>query len=174
MSESQYYRKGAEVQLCTRRICDDPNCEDVFDAEGHIYCGHGFECCELCGTDHRTSNVINDWNGECIDYISDWGFKRADAEMKVMMRWHVQGGGGPNFVIGTLETHALRKRLENSPEILATLPKWPPPMNALTEIRIKNLVKKTELNGKKGIVTRWVKKKQKYAVIIKSKNNRSK
>ena len=35
-----------------------------------------------------------------------------------------------------------------------------------TEMRVKNLVKKEELNGKRGVVTRWVKKKQKYAVRI--------
>lgn len=46
------------------------------------------------------------------------------------------------------------------------LPKWPPPMKPGTEMRVKNLVKKEELNGKRGVVTRWVKKKQKYAVRI--------
>ena len=161
-----YNSKGVEVQLCTRRICDDPNCSDVWDEDDRIFCGHGWEVCELCGTDHRTTNVIKDWNGTEIDYISDWGFKRADAEMKVMMQWHVQGGGGPQFVIGTSHSHALRERLNNSPDILATLPKWPPPMKPGTQIRIANLVKKAELNGKKGVVSRWVKKKQKYAVMV--------
>ena len=158
--------KDVEVQLCSRRICDDPNCDDVWDADDHIFCGHGWEMCELCGTDHRTTNVMKDWNYEDMDYVSDWGFKRRDAEMKIMLQWHTQGGGGPNFVIGTDHSHALLERLQNSPEILATLPKWPPPMKPGTKVRIKNLIKKAELNGQNGIVTRWMEKKQKYAVVI--------
>ena len=166
-TEKKYYdSKGVEVPLCTRRLCDDPNCNDVFDDDENIFCGHGWEVCELCGTDHRTTNVIKNWNGADIDYIADWGYKRADAEMKVMMQWHVQEGGGRNFVIGTSHSHMLRERLQNSQEIQAMLPKWPPPMKPGTEMRVKNLVKKEELNGKRGVVTRWVKKKQKYAVRI--------
>lgn len=166
-SEKKYFTsKGVEVQLCTRRIADDPNCSDVWDAEGHIFCGHGWEVCELCGTDHRPSNVIKDWNGADVDYITDWSFKRNDAEMKVLTRWHLEGGGGPNMVIGTEHTHALRERLQNSPDILATLPKWPPPIKPFSEIQLRNLVKKPELNGKRGIVKRWSKKKHQYVVAI--------
>ena len=166
-TQHKYYNEeGDEVELCTRRICDDPNCSDVWDAQGHIYCGHGWENCELCGTDHRITNVIKDWNGNDIDYICDWGYKRSNAEMRVMTQWHIQEGGGPQFVIGTDHSHALRERLNNSPEILTTLPKWPPPLRSGTTILLRNLVKRAELNGREGNVTRWLKKKPKYAVVI--------
>ena len=170
-TQHKYYNKdGDEVELCTRRICDDPNCPDIYDAQDHSYCGHGWEVCELCGTDHRVSNVLKDWPRSLIDndldYISDWGFKLADAEMKVMARWHIEEGGGAQFVIGTDHSHALRERINNSSEILAKLPKWPPPLRPGTTIQLRNLVRRAELNGREGNVTRWLKKKQKYAVVI--------
>jgi hypothetical protein len=173
-SSKRYFdQDGVETPLVTTRICDSGE-SDVWDEESNIYCCHGFEFCELCGTDHRTSNAIREWcktYGNMVDpdydYISNWAFKRGNAEMKLLLKWHVEGGGGSNFTIVTQHSYELMERLyKDDQQALATLPKWPPPLKKGVNVIVQGLERKCDLNGKKGKITRYLKKKDKYGIVV--------
>ena len=52
--------KDQEVPLQTLNYFqENADCDDVWDQDGYIYCGHGQECCGICCTDHRITNELN-------------------------------------------------------------------------------------------------------------------
>ena len=87
-----------------------------------LCCAHGWERCDLCGTDNRVMNYMSEHD---VDYeeISEKFWQRQDAESKVMLRLHAERSTDP-FMIGT--TYAQRLYEEMIARHGDSLPPWPP------------------------------------------------
>mmetsp|Transcript_15191 Transcript_15191/g.17985 ORF Transcript_15191/g.17985 Transcript_15191/m.17985 type:complete len:459 (+) Transcript_15191:79-1455(+) len=171
------------VELSKSEICDDPNVDDVWDSNELIFCGHGRECCELCGTNHRWSNAhkgIYAVSGD--DEIMDADDALGQMERKLQGALQFEKGGGPNLTIGTKYSHDLMIEIYRRPEYFSKIqplllsntlrglpqdipPQYTPLPNG-TKVTIKNLVTREDLNGEVGCIVQFVKAKNRHGVRL--------
>ena len=115
---------------------DDEKLDDIYDEHGYVYCAHGQEQCELCGSDHRIANELErrgftSASDALFTSASDAvysevheGFEaRNKAECDYVKQLHLAGGGGA-FSFGTRYSYDLRNEMLT--RFGDQLPPWPP------------------------------------------------
>jgi hypothetical protein len=60
-------KKIFEIQP-VREFKDGQDIEDIYDEDDNILCGHGLEQCDICCTNHRKSNALNQGSAREITF----------------------------------------------------------------------------------------------------------